>query len=733
VKRILLALLITCSIVAVVARRASAYVYTSSHWATPQTTMNLAIGPQWDGAFINAMGFWNQATVFHFNYVSQSADPCSNPNNAPPINGVGFSTTACGTAWGSGVLATTTTWSSNGKTVQSGISFNSNFNWNVYDGPFATGQWNGVQDFQRVALHELGHVMGLGHENSLPSIMSTYVATGTTIIRPQPDDIAGVNALYGGSGVDVSGPQLTITSHSSGQFVSTATITLLGTATDAGHGDSGIASITVNGVRAAGDTAAATGTANWSRTLTLNPGLNTITVVATDNSTAHNATSASININLTAAGGSATASAYHVFPQFADGAFNDGTYYRTTLMITNPSANAGVSCGLQLNGLTVPDFDLNYTLGANGWVVSSSSGVQSFQSGYATLQCSASVEAQLLYSFYASNGVKLSEATVFSSPSASAVQVFADEREGAQLGLAIANDSDQTVTYMVAIPGASSSITLGPRSAIARFLEQIIAGVPANFSGLVTVSSSNGSASVIGLRYTGAVFTTIPESMASAVGPTANTYHVFPQFADGKFSDGTYYRSTRMYVNTGSTNASCTTRLRGLLIGGFDTFTATLSPTAFVISPTTGAPAFQEGYATQQCSSSVESFVVYAYYAANGVKLGEATVFSSPAAQRVQILSDSREGAQVGLAIANDTDQSNTYTIAVYDVNGNLVGSAAQTVAARSSIARFVNEWVSLPPDHVGPVIVSSNTGTASIIGLRFTGSAFTTIPESIR
>jgi len=78
VKRLLLALLIVWSILAVVARRASAYVYTSSHWPTPQTTMNIAIGPQWDSAFINAMGFWNQATVFHFNYVSQSADPCSN-------------------------------------------------------------------------------------------------------------------------------------------------------------------------------------------------------------------------------------------------------------------------------------------------------------------------------------------------------------------------------------------------------------------------------------------------------------------------------------------------------------------------------------------------------------------------------------------------------------------------------------------------------------------------------
>jgi hypothetical protein len=235
------------------------------------------------------------------------------------------------------------------------------------------------------------------------------------------------------------------------------------------------------------------------------------------------------------------------------------------------------------------------------------------------------------------------------------------------------------------------------------------------------------------LRYTGAVFTTIPESTASSVDATANTYHVFPQFADGKFSDGSYYRTTRMYVNPNSGIASCTTTLRGLTTGGFNVFTASLSPGGFVISPTTGTQSFQQGYATQQCSTSVDSYVLYAYYSAAGVKLGEATVFSSPSAQRVQILADTREGAQVGLAIANDTEQSNVYTISVYDVGGNLVGSANQTIPARTSLAKFVSELVALPPNHVGPVVVSSSTGVASIIGLRFTGSAFTTIPETLR
>jgi hypothetical protein len=96
-------------------------------------------------------------------------------------------------------------------------------------------------------------------------------------------------------------------------------------------------------------------------------------------------------------------------------------------------------------------------------------------------------------------------------------------------------------------------------------------------------------------------------------------------------------------------------------------------------------------------------------------------------------MADSREGAQLGLAIANDSDQDNTYTITVYDAAGSMVGSTNRNIAARTSLAAFVNELVPLPPSHYGPVIVSSTTGKASIIGLRFTGGTFTTIPEIIR
>ncbi|HOK77247.1 MAG TPA: hypothetical protein PLW35_05935 [Verrucomicrobiota bacterium] len=83
---------------------------------------------------------------------------------------------------------------------------------------------------------------------------------------------------------DTTGPAVSVTSHSDGQTVTTSAIMLRGTASDSGRGNSGIRYVTVNGLRANNDTAVGSSTAYWSRSVTLIPGANTITVVACDNS-----------------------------------------------------------------------------------------------------------------------------------------------------------------------------------------------------------------------------------------------------------------------------------------------------------------------------------------------------------------------------------------------------------------------------------------------------------------
>ncbi len=79
---------------------------------------------------------------------------------------------------------------------------------------------------------------------------------------------------------DLKGPVLTVRTPTNGQKITAYSLTVSGTASDATTGANGIASVTVNGVRASGDTAEGKATAKWSITLDTPP--KTITVVATD-------------------------------------------------------------------------------------------------------------------------------------------------------------------------------------------------------------------------------------------------------------------------------------------------------------------------------------------------------------------------------------------------------------------------------------------------------------------
>jgi len=77
-------------------------------------------------------------------------------------------------------------------------------------------------------------------------------------------------------------PSLSVSSHTDFQLVASASTTISGTASDAGTGDSGISSVTINGVRASNDTSSGSVPANWNRVQPLTPGTNKLAIVARD-------------------------------------------------------------------------------------------------------------------------------------------------------------------------------------------------------------------------------------------------------------------------------------------------------------------------------------------------------------------------------------------------------------------------------------------------------------------
>lgn len=149
----------------------------------------------WNTAFIEAMNDWTEQSIFDFTVEAQNADPCLDND----ISSVDFSDTHCGSEFGSNVLAITLRRFASQPLGppyirEADIVVNSEVEFNIFDGNIVQFGVDGL-DFRRVALHELGHVIGLDHESGVEAIMAPSIGD---LFQLQTDDIAGVEALYTG-------------------------------------------------------------------------------------------------------------------------------------------------------------------------------------------------------------------------------------------------------------------------------------------------------------------------------------------------------------------------------------------------------------------------------------------------------------------------------------------------------------------------------------------------------
>ncbi|KAF9606878.1 hypothetical protein IFM89_029477 [Coptis chinensis] len=67
----------------------------------------------------------------------------------------------------------------------------------VADGDVSTSGSNGAIDLESVAVHEIGHLLGLGHSSVQEAIMFPTISTGIKKIELANDDVVGIQTLYG--------------------------------------------------------------------------------------------------------------------------------------------------------------------------------------------------------------------------------------------------------------------------------------------------------------------------------------------------------------------------------------------------------------------------------------------------------------------------------------------------------------------------------------------------------
>ena len=205
-KRALLAAISVAALAAVTSENVNGFALLGIRWPSGPVPMTLQLAggsgltdgsSSFNASFAAAMASWNES-LNRVRFVAVNGAP-GGGGAFDGTNQVFFDSTYYGSRFGPTEAAITVRWfltENPTRQLESDIVFNSAFNWDSYRGRLRT---NGQQEFRRLALHELGHSLGLDHPDAVGQRVSAIMnSIPADIDALTADDIAGAQSMYGG-------------------------------------------------------------------------------------------------------------------------------------------------------------------------------------------------------------------------------------------------------------------------------------------------------------------------------------------------------------------------------------------------------------------------------------------------------------------------------------------------------------------------------------------------------